>query len=323
MDLWALADLATPWALHVAVTFRVAEHLAAGHTRIDDLAAAAGVHPGSLLRVLRHLVEKGVFAEPSPGEFALNDAARPLVDGGIRIGLDLNGFGGRMARAWATLPSAVRSGRPAYHEAFGLPFWDDLAAHPEIAADFDALMGPAGHGTPDARVLVDPADWESIRTVVDVGGGTGALLAEVLRAHPHLHGTLVDQPGAISRSGEVFAAAGVADRVTTVAQSFFDPLPPGRDLYLLKSVLSDWPDPEAAAILRRCAEAARPGGRVAMVNGVTPAATAAPELLMLVLVGGQDRTLGEFAALAETAGLTVTATGAHPGGRFLVECHPV
>src|SRR5207302_8159760 len=121
-----------------------------------------------------HLVAKGVFEEPAPGRFALNDTARPLLEPGIRLGLDLDSIGGRMAHAWGTLLSAVRTGRPAYHEAFGRGFWDDLDAHPDIAASFDALMGPSGHGTPDPEILVDPSDWESVRTVVDVGGGTGA-----------------------------------------------------------------------------------------------------------------------------------------------------
>src|SRR5262249_44539534 len=183
--------------------------------------------------------------------------------------LDLDGFGGRMAHAWGSLLQAVRTGAPAYHRVFGRPFWDDLQAHPQIAASFDALMGPAGHGTPDPEVLVS-GGWEAVRSVVDVGGGTGALLAEILRARPTVRGTLVDLPVTVARSGATFQAAGVADRVTAVGQSFFDPLPAGADLYLLKSVLGDWPDREALAILRRCALAARPAGRIVLLNGVSP-----------------------------------------------------
>src|SRR5439155_18130724 len=197
----------------------------------------------------RHRGSKGLFEEPEPGRFALNEAARGLLEESVRLALDLDSFGGRMAHAWGTLLSAVRSGKPAYHEAFGRGFWEDLDAHPDIAAVFDALLGPAGHGVPDPEVLVDPADWESIKTVVDVGGGTGALLAEILRARPQIRGTLVDLPRTVARSGEIFQMAGVADRVTAVGQSFFDPLPVGADLYLLKNVLSDWPDREATAIL--------------------------------------------------------------------------
>jgi SAM-dependent methyltransferase len=323
MDLWTSGDLSTPWCVHVVATLRIADHIVAGNAEIGPLAAAVGADRDSLHRVLRHLVSKGLFAEPAPGRFALNEAARGLLEEPVRLGLDLDGFGGRMAHAWGTLLSAVRSGTPAYHEAFGRGFWEDLDAHPDIAASFDALMGPQGHGVPDWRVLVDGEDWESVRMVVDVGGGTGALLAEILRARPEVRGTLVDLPRTVARSGEVFQAAGVTDRVTTVAQSFFDPLPGGGDLYLLKSVLGDWPDREATAILKRCAEAARPSGRVVVFTGAGPGEDASPELLMMVLGGGRGRTLDEFRGMAGEAGLEVRAVGRQATGRVIVECWPI
>jgi 2,7-dihydroxy-5-methyl-1-naphthoate 7-O-methyltransferase len=186
VDLDALTDLRTPWCVHTAATFRIAEHLAAGMDDVGDLAAAAGCDPDALHAVLCHLAAKGVFAETAPGRFALNEAARQMLDSPF---LDLAGIGGRMAYAWSTLPTYVQTGRPGYAEQFGLPFWEDLAAHPDIAASFDALMGPEGHGTPDPHFDV-VGGWESIRTVVDVGGGTGAMLAEILRARPTVRGTL-------------------------------------------------------------------------------------------------------------------------------------
>ncbi|MDQ1472188.1 MAG: 2,7-dihydroxy-5-methyl-naphthoate 7-O-methyltransferase [Bryobacterales bacterium] len=222
-----------------------------------------------------------------------------------------------------TLLPAVRTGKPAYHEAFGRGFWEDLEAHPDIAARFDELMGVPGHGVPDWQIIINPADWESVRTVVDVGGGTGALLAEILRARPAVCGTLVDQPQTVARSPEVFEAAGVTHRVTTVGQSFFDTLPHGGDVYVLKNVLDDWPDSEATAILKRCAEAARPNGRVVVFTGAGPGEDASPGLLMLVLVGGKERTFDEFRALADEAGLIVSAVGQQKSGRVLVECRPV
>src|SRR6185312_15342391 len=323
MDIFNLTDLCTPWCAHVVATLRIANHIESGITKADELARAAECDAASLARVLRHLVSKGVFAEPSPGEFALNDNARLLLGDGARW-LNLDGFGGRMAHAWSTMLSSVRTGKPAYYEVFGRPYWEDLAAHPKIAADFDELMGPAGHGIPDPDVLID-GDWHSIRTVVDVGGGTGTLLAEVLKAHPNLRGILVDMPRAVTQSRETFKQGGVADRVTTSAQSFFDPLPSGADLYMLKSVLSDWPDQEAKTILGRCAEGARPAGRIVLLNGVSPDSAGAPDpdLLMMVLVGGKERSLSEFRELARSAGLSVTKSASQPSGRFLVECRPI
>jgi hypothetical protein len=324
VDIWALSDLCTPWCIHVVATLRIADHIAAGITRIDELAAASGSHGDSLHRLLRHLVGEGVFEEPSPGRFALNEPARALLDPSARLGLDLDGLGGRMAYAWGSLLTAVRTGAPAYHTVFGRPFWEDLQAHPDLAAEFDALMGPAGHGVPDPEVLLD-GGWEAVGTVVDVGGGTGSLLAEILRARPEVRGTLVDLPATVARSAAIFQAAGVADRVTRVAQSFFDPLPAGADLYLLKKVLCDWPDREATAILRRCAEAARPAGRVVVLGGVSleDGRAPSPELLMMVLVGGKHRSLAVFRELARAAGLEVQAAGRQPSGGPVIECRPI
>jgi 2,7-dihydroxy-5-methyl-1-naphthoate 7-O-methyltransferase len=322
VDLWALTDLRTPWCVHVAVTLRIAEHMAAGKDQIGDLAIAAGCDPYALHRLLTHLVAKGVFDEPSPGRFALNEVARVLLEPSQRIGLDLTGIGGRMAHAWGTLVKYVRTGAPAYHEIFGLPFWQDLDAHPDVAASFDALIGPVGHGSPNPEFDIT-GGWGPIRSVVDVGGGTGAMLAELLRQRPELHGTLVDLPRTVALSGEIFRAAGVMERVTIVGQSFFDPLPSGADLYMLKGIVNNWPDREAAAILGRCAEAARPTGRVVILGSV--ALDDAPRELTIdmLLVGGKHRTLTEIRKLASQEGLEILAAGSQTSGRFVVECRPI
>jgi len=316
-----LSDLCTPWCVHVAATLRIADHIAAGITDINELAAAAGCDAGSLHSLLGHLVGKGLFEEPAPGRFALNETAQKLLDPAQRLGLDLDGIGGRFAHAWGTLLTYVRTGKPAYRETFGLPFWEDLDAHPDIAASFDALIGPIGHSAPTPEFQIT-GGWESVRTVVDVGGGTGALLAEILRARPEVRGTLVDFPRTVARSGEIFQAAGVADRVTVVGQSFFDPLPAGADLYLLKKVLNNWPDREALAILNRCAEAARPAGRVVVLSSVSPDDAPRQLVMEMVLLGGKQRTVSEFRELARAAGLELSAAGQQPSGTFVVECGP-
>lgn len=321
VDIFALSDLATPWCLRVAATLCVADHIEGGITHIADLARAAGADTDMLHRVLTHLVQHGVFEEPVPGQFALNQPAHALLDGPLRRGLDLDGIGGRLALAWHGLLRQVRTGRPAYHEIFGLPFWEDLDAHPSIGASFDDLMGPAGHGAPDPEILVN-GDWDNVRTIVDVGGGTGALLSEILRLHSQIRGTLVDFPRTVSRSAEQFGAAGVAARATSVGQSFFDPLPAGADIYLLSRVLNDWPDTEALAILRRCADAVSPSGRVVVVGGISHEAPGTGLSIETVLVGGRYRSLEQFRELARRVGLEVQATGYQPTGRFVVECRP-
>jgi hypothetical protein len=205
---------------------------------------------------------------------------------------------------------------------FGRPFWEDLAAHPRIAAEFDALMGPAGHGIPDFDVELS-GGWEAIRTVVDVGGGTGAMLASLLRRHPRARGILVDLPGTVARADEIFESFGVAGRVTVEGQSFFGPLPAGADLYLLKSVLNDWPDEPTVAILRRCAEAAQPKeGTIAVLGGVSTDETPRSLGIDMLVAGGKTSTLTRFTELARQAGLEVVAARTQSSGRFVVECRP-
>ena len=331
VDLERMLDLATPWCLHVAATLRIPDHIAAGHADIADLAATAGCDADALHAVLGHLVAKGVFTEQSPGRFACNQAAEQLARTPF---LDLNGIGGRMAHTWGTLLDYVRTGQPAYQRVFGRPFWEDLAAHPRIGAEFDALMGPAGHGVPDFDIELS-AGWDAVRTVVDVGGGTGAMLASLLRRHPRARGILVDLPGTVARAGEIIESSGVGDRVTAEGQSFFDPLPAGADLYLLKSVLNDWPDEPTVAILRRCAEAAGAAeaaeaagaatttpATIAVLGGVS--ADEAPRSLGIdmLVAGGQTSTLSQFTELARRAGLDVIAARTQSSGRFVVECRP-
>ena len=319
-DLGALSDLCTPWCVHVVATLRIADHIAAGMSKVEDLAAATGCDCHVLHCVLGHLVSKGVFEEPDSGRFALNEAARGLLEPGMLIGLDLNDLGGRLAHPWGTLLEYVRTGKPAYHEVFGRTFWEDLDEHPKIAASFDAIIGPMGHGTPNADFEIT-GGWDAVRRVVDVGGGTGAMLAEVVRAHPQIKGTLVDLPRTVARSEELFRAAGVAERATAVGQSFFDPLPPGADLYLLRGILNDWPDQATVEILTRCAEAARPNGRVVVLKSV--GRDDAPKRLMIemVLCGGKHRTVAEFRELARESGLQVVAAG-QQASYFVVECRP-
>ena len=318
VDLGRMLDLATPWCLHVAATLRIPEHISAGRTSIAELAAAAGCDRDALHAILGHLVSKGVFAEEAAGRFACNRAAEQLSAASF---LDLDGIGGRMAQAWGTLLDYVRTGQSAYQRVFGRPFWEDLAAHPQIAAEFDALMGPAGHGIPDFDIELSDG-WDHVRTVVDVGGGTGAMLASLLRRHPQAKGILVDLPGPVARAGETIDNFGVSSRMTVNGQSFFDPLPAGADLYLLKSVLNDWPDEPTVAILRRCAEAARPKGTIAILGGVSADETPRSLGIDMLVAGGKTSTLTQFTELARQAGLEVVAARTQSSGRFVVECRP-
>lgn len=154
VDVWALADLCTPWCVHVVATLRIAELLETVPREVGELASQAGCDRDALLGVLRHLAGKGVFIEETAETSALNGPARTLLEPGARLGLDLDGFGGRMANAWTTLLTFIRTGKPAYETIFGAPFWEDLDRNTSIGELFDELMGPVGHGAPNPEVLL-------------------------------------------------------------------------------------------------------------------------------------------------------------------------
>jgi hypothetical protein len=221
---------------------RLADHLEAGATRLEDLAERAGADPDALARLLRYLVARGVFAEEGGG-YANTDLSRLLVDeAGWRSWLDLDDAPGVWAESWTRLLQGVRTGSPGRDERW---YYQELARTGR-AASFDALMAAQVRG--NARQVADEYDWSAITHVVDVGGGTGGMLRTLLAAHPHLRGTLFDLP-------QVVAAVERVERMEMVAGSVFDdPLPRG-EAYVLSQILHGWPDGGAAQILRRCAEA--------------------------------------------------------------------
>ncbi|MFF2654575.1 methyltransferase [Streptomyces sp. NPDC058045] len=321
-----MADLVTPMALRVAATLRLADLVGEGVDRVEDLAERTGTDREALGRLLRHLDCHGLFTETAPGRFANTETSALLRSdhpADLRRMFDLDEFGGRMDLVFTELLHTVRTGGPAWEQAYGAPFWNDLAADPALGASFDATMA----GSTRSAVATG-YDWSGVHHLVDVGGGSGALLGEVLTAHPGMRGTLVDLPDTVARGRRALTGQGLGERCEFAGQSFFDPLPSGADAYVLSAVLHDWSDEEATAILRRCAEAAGRSGRVLIVEshgtaGDDPAMFAEMSLRMLVISGGRERTVEEYTALAAAAGLTVTARhtiGTAPSELAVLDC---
>ncbi|MEU5920003.1 methyltransferase [Streptomyces sp. NPDC047141] len=315
-----LGNLVTPMAVRVAATLRLVDHLRDGATTVGELAARTGTHAPTLARLVRHLVVTGVLAGEGDGD---GGTLRPTRLGLLladdhpaqqRAWLDLRGAIARADLAFAGLLDAIRTGRPAYQDRFGRPFWEDLSAEPELADSFDALMSCDEDLAYEAPVAA--LDWTDTRHVLDVGGGDGALLAAAARTAPKLRGTLVELPGPAARARRRFAGAGLDDRLAVVDGSFFDPLPGGADTVLLSFVLLNWSDEDVLAVLRRCVEALEPGGRVVVLDRADRAGDGSDrffstllDLRMLVFMGGRVRTRDEVVRLAADAGLALTAEG--------------
>ncbi|MGW0803402.1 methyltransferase [Nonomuraea sp. NPDC002799] len=323
-----VTDLVTPMAMRVAASLRLADLMAGDAVPVEELARRSGTDVDALGRLLRHLVCRGVFAEREPGRFAVNEPAALLASdhpSGMRAWLDLDGFGGQMDLAFTGLLHTVRTGQPAWETVFGAPFWHHLAANPELRASFDATMATGADYVADAA---GGYDWSGARHVVDVGGGTGALLAEVLRANPEVRATLVDLPDTVDRGRRHLAERGLETRCEFAGQSFFDPLPAGGDVYVLRRVLHDWGDDDALLILRRCAEAAGRHGRVVVIetpggSGDAPAMFAEMNLRMLVLSGGGERTVEDYLAITADAGLDLAGVRHTALGHVILDCAPL
>ncbi|MBF8185394.1 methyltransferase [Nonomuraea sp. K274] len=323
-----MTDLITPMAVRVAASLGLTDLMAGDAVPVEELARRSGTNADALGRLLRHLVCRGVFTEPEPGRFAVNGPAALLASGhpsGMRAQLDLGGFGGQMDLAFVGLLHTVRTGQPAWETVFGASFWHHLAATPEMSVSFDAMMAGGADYVTDAA---EGYDWSGVRHVVDVGGGTGALLAEVLRTHPDIRATLVDLPDTVDRGRQYLVERGLDARCEFAGQSFFDPLPAGGDAYVLRRVAHDWGDDDAVRILRRCADAAGQHGRVVLIeshgtSGDDPAMFAEMNLRMLVLSGGRERTTEDYVALAAKAGLAVADVHSTPLGHVILDCAPL
>jgi O-methyltransferase len=298
-------------AIRVAATLRIADRIDGGIRTAPALASVVDADPDALERLLRHLVTADVLRRDDTGHYSLAPAGAALRDeqpGGLRAVLDLDGGVGHAELSFTELLHSVRTGEAAFPVRFGRSFWDDLAADAARSAAYDVEMG--SDVTAWAPAILAALDWGSLRNVVDVGGGNGALLIALLTEHPALRGTVVERPDTAATASASLADAGLSDRADAVAGSFFDVLPPGADGYLLTAVLHNWDDAWAGRILRRCAEAAGRSGRVYVIekiglDGESPGTEM--DLRMLAYFGGRERGLDELIALVEAAGFWVSA----------------
>ncbi|GAB3298607.1 methyltransferase [Parasphingorhabdus pacifica] len=327
VDVWAMADLATPFAIRTVATLHVADAVKDGPIPLGELAQHCGANPDPLGRVLRFLVHRGVFTEPEPDTFGPNEASHALESEApheLRAWLDLDGAIGRSDLAFVELLGQVRGKHIAYPAAYGRTLTEDLESRPELSESFDDLMDSKSEDVvPD---VVDSYDWDRFTRVVDVGGGKGILLAELLRTYPSLHGGLVDLPGPASKATEHLEARGVGPRAETANGNLFDPLPISGDAFILLDVLGDWDDQDAVRILSRCAEAAGDDGSVLIIElSADPddqRAFTEMDLRMMVYVGGRMRDLTRTREIASAAGLFVANVTQLDNGYCITECLP-
>lgn len=311
--------------LHVLCALRVPDALLAGPRSAPELAAAVDCDADALARVLRVAAQLDVVEEEAPRRWSLRPAGRLLCDGGPGGGLRAEFGDNDLFTLWTGFVHSVRTGEPCYRQVFGSTLFERLSRRPAEREAFHQHMWERAHLV--YAPLVPSGLWPDTGVLVDLGGGTGGLLDQLLATRPGLSGVLHDLPEVLELS-PLAAGPRLAGRVRlTPGDLFTGPLPEG-DVYVLASVLHDWPDPRAADILTCCRAACRPGTRLLVVDRVLPdrggSLSLHNDLLMLAACGGRERTMDNWQALAGRCGFEITEVrGAAGTDLSVLEFRPV
>ncbi len=321
----------TTQVIRAACLLRIPESVAGGARTVEQIAAATGLHGPSLRRLMRALVTLAICREEGDGSYGLTPRGVLLQEhaaNSLRAWALL--VGGPIAERTLELEQTVRTGTSFRVRHAGRNDFAHLGADPQAAALFHRAMTEITRHV--GAVLVDTIDLRDARRIVDVGGGTGALLAAILPLYPSARGVLFDLPHAVDAAAAPLHAAGIADRCECVAGSFFDGVPEGGDCYLLKSVLHNWDDARCAQILASCRTAMAPGARVLVIERVLAdragctsrdRAAARSDLNMLLALSGRERNEAEFRALFDGAGLELVGIVPMRGEYSVLEARAV
>jgi SAM-dependent methyltransferase len=310
-------------AIYVAAKLGIADLLANGPQSAATLAAATRSDGRSLFRLLRALSSVGVLSQTGKDQFALSRLAEPLrsdVAGSLReIVITI---GEIHYQACGELLHSVRTGSPAFNQVFGASLFDYLRRNADASDAFD--RGMTNLSSLLAHALLLAYDFSGISSIVDVGGGEGALLRKILALNPEMTGIVFDLPNAIQ---SMKGAPSDRERCSYVAGNFFESVPEGADAYLLCGVVHDWDDDRAVTVLRKCRRAMASNGRLLIVDMIVPE-TASPsfskllDLNMMVMTGGRERTKAELYALLDAADYRLTKIIPTMAPQSIIEARP-
>ncbi len=321
-----MADLATPMAIRVAIGWNLPTLIDSGKSTLEQLEAVVDVPKDRLSRLLRFLAARSLLQEDSEGCYSVTPRGnRVLKPGKLNHWTSPREALGRAELSFIYLDEALKTGKPTYDRLYGAPFWQDMERNPRLGASLDSYMEKNSRKVVNA--IRGKYDWNAIAHLVDVGGGRGIVLRELLRLNPSMRGTIIDLPRIATAATAAIDDDGLSSRCNFAAGSFFEPLPVVGATYLLSNVIHDWSDAKAIQILKRCAEAAGDDSRILIVEeilelGADPLDFTHSDLQMLVIFGAQERTLQHYRDLISEAGLVLEES--IPTGRSysILVCRP-
>jgi len=294
----------------VAAELGIADLLKDGSCSIEKLAQKSKVKENYLYRVMRALVSVGIFKETEPEIFALNDLAEPLCSNSPHSLKDFAAFVAHPVHngAHSALLHSVKTGETGFDYVHRTDSFSYMKNDTDFFNIFNLAMTSLSHR--DAQVVSNAYDFSGFSRLVDIGGGNGFLLAEILKTTPELKGVLFDLQDVISNSQSIFKKFDLLDRVKFISGDFFNSVPSGADAYIMKYVLHDWDDEQASLILKNCALSKNSGGKILIIDNVIPEGDnphlgKLHDIEMMVMTGGRERTASEFEALLNSAGLNL------------------
>lgn len=307
-----ITSFAVSRSIYVAAKLGIADLLKDGPKGSDELAKSVGADKGAVARLLRFLASVGIFAECEESRFKLTPVAECLQTGAPGSMRTRAIFWGEewVWRPWGELLYSVRTGRPAFDHIYGVGAFEYFACNAEAAEIFDGTMRVQAQWA--SAAVVAAYDFSGMSNIVDVGCGDGSLLAAILKAHSGMRGVLFDRPGVIERARTLIETEDIGNRCEIVAGNFFESVPTGGDVYVLKHIIHDWDDDRAVTILKNCRYPMTKNGRILIIEcvirpGNEPDLGKLIDLHMLVRQSGRERTKSEYRALLADAGFNLTS----------------
>lgn len=300
-------------AMQPIARLKIADLLADGPLPVSELARRSNSNEDALYRVLRLLASVGLFTESSGREFGLtpmSELMRSDMPGSLRDMIVW--IGNRFHfQVWSELGYSVKTGTPAVEHVYQKPCFDAIFGDPEIADDFNQAMTCFSYMI--APALLEVYDFSGIGTLMDVAGGHGAILCQILNRYPSMNGILFDMPSVAEAGAAHIRSERLDGRCQSLSGDFFEKIPAGADAYYMQHIIHDWNDERSLKILANCRQAlaGRKDGRLLIVDSVVPDNSDFHlskwlDLEMLLMPGGRERTESEWRKLFAQAGFEIT-----------------
>lgn len=311
--------------VYVAARARLADRVGTDTPTVDELAGTTGLHADSLYRVMRALASHGVFEEQEGRRFRHSAISRLLRSEGpesMRAAAEVRGED-FFWRSWGALRESVRTGQTGHELVFGENTFDWFAKHQDAARLFDEFQ--ASMTTASANAIAQAYPFPAGATIADIGGGNGTLIAAILDAHPSARGVLFDLPHVVDAARPRLAAH--ASRLAFTGGNFFEAVPPGAHVYVMKYIIHDWEEPKAIAILGNTRKAMPPGATLLVIEDLVcapnvPCRAKLGDVNMLVRTGGRNRTRDEYEQLLDRGGFRLVRSIQAMGDLHILETVP-